>query len=299
MSRVILLGAGASFGCEEPPIATPPLSKDLFAALEARGGVAALLPADLKEQFRKDFEGGMGKLFRESQRDVMRFQRELAHFLAEFWPRPRNAYISLLRAVNLNRCIFCTLNYDLLIELSAAFLGKDTQYSNQGARGQVRLIKPHGSSNFWPDLGGGIMRGVTLAYNARADIQAKVRPISQRETISKCLVEDSLAPAMAIYTVGKPVKVSPDFVERQQEYWEATVATASVICIAGTRVHPVDTHIWTVLSRSKARIHYFGMGSDREAFDQWKTESGKRNATFREADFRSAVPELAMRVNRA
>ena len=114
--------------------------------------------------------------------------------------------------------------------------------------------------------------------------------------MSKCVTEDSVAPAIAMYAEGKPVKISPDYVEEQQRMWSQAVTTASKVCVAGARIHPPDSHIWTPLSVTKADMFYFGLASDREAFGTWKDASKKRNAYFVEADFSVAVPEISRRM---
>lgn len=293
MARVVLLGAGASFGSLDASPSVPPLGVGLFDALAARGGLAASLPDDLKAIFLSNFEAGMAAFYEYSDGDVMRFQRELAHYMAEFVPGPGNAYVRLIEELGISRCILCTLNYDLLIELSASRLGHNTTYTTAHSPGLLRLLKLHGSCNFWPHMPGISIRNSTFKRSGRADIQAPIRPLSQQDTISKCVTEDSVAPAIAMYAEGKPVKISPDYVEQQQKMWGNAIAEASRICIAGARIHSPDSHIWTPLSNAKGDLFYFGLGADKELFHAWKEASKKRNAYFVEADFAAAVPAIS------
>ncbi|OFW09455.1 MAG: hypothetical protein A3G20_06990 [Acidobacteria bacterium RIFCSPLOWO2_12_FULL_59_11] len=209
-----------------------------------RKGLAASLPEDLKAKFRTNFEAGMAAFYEYSDGDVMRFQRELAHYMAEFEPGPSNAYIRLIRELGIVRCTLCTLNYDLLIELSASRLGINTAYTTAPTPGFLRLLKPHGSCNFWPHMPGVTITNSTFKRSGRADIQAPIRPLTREETIRKCVTEDSVAPAIAMYAEGKPVKISPDYVEEQQRMWGQAIAAATRIAIAGARIHPPDAHIW-------------------------------------------------------
>jgi hypothetical protein len=298
MTRVVLLGAGASYGSVDASPSVPPLGVGLFDALASRHGVAASLPDDLKATFRTDFEAGMAAYYEYSDGDVMRFQRELAHFMAEFVPGPGNAYIRLIQELGTTRCVLCTLNYDLLIEQSAAHLRYNTTYTAAHSPGSLRLLKLHGSCNFWPHIPGVTIRNSTFKRSGRADIQAPIRPLIREETIHKCVTEDSLAPAIAMYAEGKPVKISPDYVEEQQRMWGQAVTAASRVCIAGARIHPPDSHIWAPLSRTEADVFYFGLGADYESFGLWKEASKKRNAYFVEADFVTAVPHIARRMMR-
>ena len=296
MTRVVLLGAGASFGSIDASPSTPPLGDQLFDALAFRGGLAATLPEDLKSSFRANFEMGMAAFYEYADGDVMRFQRELAYYLATFTPGPNNVYLRLIRELGINRFIFCSLNYDLLFELCAAMLGHRTAYTSEHSPGFVRLLKPHGSSNFWPHMPGVTIRNSTMRRSGRADIQAPIRPLSQADTIEKCVTEDSVAPAIAMYAEGKPVKISPDYVEAQQKMWSDSVGRASRICITGTRIHLPDTHIWAPLTACGADLFYFGLESDRDSFESWKEVSKKRNAYFVKAEFSKAVPAILQRM---
>ena len=226
----------------------------------------------------------------------MRFQRELAHYLATFTPGPGNVYLHLIRELGVNRFIFCSLNYDLMFELSAAMLGHNTAYTSEPSKGYARLLKPHGSSNFWPYMPSVTIRNSTFKRSGRADIQAPIKPLSQAETLEKCVTEDSIAPAIAMYAEGKPVKISPDYVEAQQMMWADSVGRASKICIVGARIHLPDKQIWEPLVTCSANLFYFGLESDREDFERLKEVSKKKNAYFVAADFSSAVQMISRRM---
>jgi len=288
MVSLVLLGAGASFGSESGTQPRPPLGYRLFDELEQAGGVAATLPDDIKTLFRKDFESGMA-LYRERfNDDTSKFQRELALHLARFQPSDDSAYIKLIRSIPLNRAIFSSLNYDLLFEIAARKLGINTHYGSDYNRGQVRLLKPHGSANFWPDTGTNVFINVKFAGN-KVDIEAPIRTLNDTETIRRCMSETSLAPAMAMYAEGKAVKVCPQFIRNQQEQWNAVVRAARSIFISGVRVHPVDTHIWDELGKARGSVNYYGFPGDREPFHQWKESSKKKNAYFFESSFSEAI----------
>lgn len=295
MTSLILLGAGASHGSEPDGVVTPPLGRDLFEKLESAGGVAAELPDDLKKVFRDDFEGGMAQYRERFEDDTMRFQRELAHYLALFRPSKNNLYIRLIQSIGIQRVIFCSLNYDLLFELSAAALGINTLYGTTKTEGHVRLLKLHGSCNFWPDLSGNTIQGCTFKGN-RVDIQASIRPLSQDETIYRCTHEDSVAPAIAIYAAGKPVKISPDYVEHQQAQWIDSLKLAKNAFIVGVRVHPIDQHIWGELAKTKANVIYCGFSADQTSFSEWKASSLKKNSFFIEADFHNSIDIIRTRL---
>lgn len=54
MTRVVLLGAGASSGSVDVSPSVPPLGDRLFDALASRGGLAAGLPDDSKATFQSE-----------------------------------------------------------------------------------------------------------------------------------------------------------------------------------------------------------------------------------------------------
>lgn len=301
MPALIVLGAGASFGSGDVQPCRPPLGNGpdgLFARLEAAGGQATSLPDELKSLFRIDFEKGMAEFYEFVDGDIMRFQRELAAYLATFRPGSKNAYVRLIQTIGPRRAIYATLNYDLLFELAAASLKLNTHYFTDPVPRGVRLLKVHGSSNFWPDIPVGMIRNSTFKRSGRADVQAPIRPLNQKDTLYRCRDEDSLAPAIAMYAEGKAVKISPEYVERQQELWKAAAGTASRIFVVGVRVHNADAHIWGELGKARAPVTYFGREWDREAYERWCNDNQKTNAYFIESTFEECIDFIGRRLGR-
>lgn len=301
MPALILVGAGASFGSGDVQPCCPPLGNGpdgLFARLEAAGGQAASFPTDLRTLFRTDFEKGMAQFYEFADGDIMRFQREMAAYLAAFSPGKENAYVRLIRTIGPRRAIYASLNYDLLFELAAASLGLNTLYGTDPVARGVRLLKLHGSSNFWPDIPVGMIRNSTIKRSGRADIQAPIKPLNQEETLYRCRVEDSVAPAIAMYAEGKAVKISSDYVERQQALWKAGVGSASRIFVVGVRVHNADVHVWGELAKTRAPVTYFGLEWDKQPYEQWTADNRKRNAYFIEANFDECIAFIGRQLGR-
>jgi len=223
----------------------------------------------------------------------MQFQRELAAYLAQFTPGPRNVYRRLIERIGPHRAVYASLNYDLLFEIAAARMQLNTIYGLEREPASVRLLKLHGSSNFWPDIPVGMLRNCSIFNSGRADVQAPIRPLDQAETLYRCRVEDSLSPAIAMYAEGKAVKVSPDYVDRQQSLWKVAVAEARRIFVVGVRVHNADVHVWGELEKAKAPVTYFGFSGDRAAFEDWRHLRGRRESYFIEADFSRSVDMIA------
>jgi hypothetical protein len=296
MASVVLLGAGASFGSEKLSQNTPPLGDKLFERLVEQGGIAAQIPDEIKTLFReKGFETGMAEYYRHSGGNIMRFQRELAHYLASFSPSQESAYVQLINTLGTRRFIYCSLNYDLLFELSAAYLQLNTTYTAKRIKGEVSLIKPHGSANFWPYTSDKFTRCTFINAGPGADFQAPIRPLNQIDTINQCLNQDSLAPAIAMYAEGKAVRVSPDYVEEQQQQWIMSAKLAKRVFVVGVRVHLIDHHIWGTLAETKADVIYFGFPNDKQNFDGWKTAFKKKNACFVQSDFFQSINYMRSR----
>jgi len=264
----------------------------LFARLEEQFALASDLPEVLKQKFRDNFELGMAEYYEYADGNIMAFQRNLAAYLAQFTPGPTNEYRNLIHKLGTKRVVYSTLNYDLLFEQSAAALGLNTQYSLAEQPQSVRLLKLHGSCNFWPDIPVGMFRGLTVSRSGRADVVAPVRPLNQQQTLHRCREDDSFAPAIAMYAEGKSIKVCPDYVESQQHQWSTTASKARHVLISGVRVHPSDLHIWDVLATSSADVTYFGLNFDKNEFLEWKVSASKKNAYFIESDFSSAIKSM-------
>ena len=152
MAKIVLLGAGASFGSSDVTPHPPPLGGALFNELLSNGGEAASLPEEIKVIFQENFEEGMAKYYDYTNGNIMSFQRELSGYLAKFKPGKDNTYRRLLEALGTKRVIYSSLNYDLLFEQSATDIGLNVKYDTANEKGAVRLLKIHGSSNFWPNL---------------------------------------------------------------------------------------------------------------------------------------------------
>jgi hypothetical protein len=299
MVSVVLFGAGASFGSEDVVPHKPPLGNGqdgLFSRLDAAGGIASQLPNDLKSTFRMDFEKGMAEYYEYAGGDIMRFQRELAAYVAQFKPGPNNTYLRLIQALGARRFIYSSLNYDLLFELAAGALGYTTHYGANASASTVRLLKVHGSCNFWPNIPLGMIRGGTFAGNKAGDVEASVRCLNQDETVYRCANDDALAPAIAMYADGKSVRVCPSFVANQQAQWKDAAAAAKNVFVVGVRLHAVDAHIWDALAKTRASVTYFGLANDKADFFAWKSTAEKKHAFFFEATFAQSIDIMRSRL---
>lgn len=289
MVAVVLLGAGASFGSRDVLPEPPPLGRGLFPKLELLGGVAASLSEDLKALFREDFEAGMARYF-EGGGDIAMFQRELALYLAQFRPGSENVYSRLIQELGIKRVIYCSLNYDMLFEEAAARLGFNIAYSLLPPDNKhVRLIKLHGSCNVWPAVDISVHTNIKFFGN-KNDVEAPVVALDRMQTIVRCQKDSSFAPSMAMFAVGKAVRMCPSWVATQHSFWLESLKRATTVFIVGVRVHPVDEHIWNALATCRADVVYFGVtDNDLVEFEDWKSNTKKRNVRFQKADFLKSV----------
>lgn len=290
MAVLVLLGAGASFGSIGAIPYPPPLGNNLFSELLKIKGVAATIPDRIKKIFKENFEEGMAEYTKLKDGNVMSFQRELAEYLASFQPTRDSVYLDLIKELGCKRVIYSSLNYDLLFEISAANLNLFTNHSSEYQQGGVRLLKIHGSSNFWPNIPTRMITNCTSCGKENATfLDAQIKPLNQRDTLLKCRMEDSIAPAMSIFAVGKHVNISPAYVDNQYEMWKQQVIKSSKIFVVGVRVHEVDEHIWSLLGSAKGSVTYFGFDSDKPEFELWKSNWSKRNAYFYKGDFKKSI----------
>ena len=154
----ILFGAGASFGSGSCSPYSPPLGNDLFLKLNEQGGNFSNLNEDIKLKFiEHGFESGMASI-EDNSRNITPMQKEMACYLSKFSIKNDNAYARLFNKLRtyLSDITIVTLNYDLLIEQAILMNGYNVDYNADGKG--ISLLKPHGSSNFLPQLPDGMRR---------------------------------------------------------------------------------------------------------------------------------------------
>lgn len=290
MTTLILLGAGASYGSFDNLEDGPPLgngANGLFSRLMMRSDAARKMDLNLQQRFTQNFEDGMSEYFIKSDGNVASLQLAIGKYLASFTPRPTNIYFDLLAACNLTDTVFASLNYDTLLEECILTRRRKIEYSLSIRPHHTRVVKPHGSSNFWPDFPIGMISRSSFT-GVGTDIDAPIKPLPPNQSRARYQIEDSFSPCMSMYAPSKRVKTSPAFVLRQQNFFSEAAKLASQIFVIGVRVHPEDAHIWDALTRSNAELHYFGMESDQVDFNSWQT--GRAQFTkFHESSF-SGVP---------
>nr|WP_314493222.1 hypothetical protein [uncultured Pseudomonas sp.] len=293
MNKLVLLGAGASYGSEPAGQPTPPLGTGLFDQLAARPGIASKLPKPIKDSF-KDFEQGMAQFANKQSGDIQQFQREMASYLAEFSPSSNSLYHKLLALFDRKETVFASLNYDLLLEEAIEAVGYHPTYDLKLLYKHIRIIKPHGSSNFWYDLPNSSFKNLRFEGGGAA-LAAPVMPRTRLDTLALCKADDSFAPAMSLYAKGKEVKTCPDYVVEQQRLFAEACSGAEEIYVIGVRVVPEDFHVWDPIKDSPAHLTYFGGDQDEAEFYNWAGNCKKENFAFVKSYFNDALEYLKTR----
>jgi len=277
------------------------LGNKLFSELQKVGGIAASIQGELAELFEKNFELGMREFHRQQAADSTQFLREMSSYFVQFSPGPENYYVQLIKGISKGgrSIVLATTNYDLLIDYAICLAGWKIAYCKRPVeRGNLPLLKIHGSINFLPDLGPGVVfRDVSFSVGETgSNLSTPVRIAQSRKEIEQfCLHESSLAPAVAMYAKGKQLLFCPRFIREQQSAFEIEAGLARRIYVIGLAVNREDAHIWNVLQRAKATLFY--VGKDFEAFEGWRRGVNRKQAFTLAETFEEALPEISKRLN--
>lgn len=113
--RVVLFGAGASFGSEQAEPHVPPLGRNLFDALLSAYPDVWSHVKDEREKFTPNFELGMAEAFEKRGALAVAMHRSVAHYFSRFRVARENTYvrfIEMLRDAGAMRGLaFSTLTY--------------------------------------------------------------------------------------------------------------------------------------------------------------------------------------------
>ncbi len=270
MTRLILTGAGASFGSKQVTPRIPPLGKDLFSELRSMApDLWGALPEDVQTAFEPNFELGMARIWNDGQVDVGPFLRIIGLYFSQFRPGKSNTYRSLLTELSsigvLNEVVFSSLNYECLLEYVARDYGIQTiSYQDVGpcTSEQISVLKIHGSCNFMPHT---IAASPGMLFGTGVTWEGVVRIVDCSE-VGPYLSNSALHPAMAVFMEGKPVQSCPGIIRDLQTRWAELVSEVEVVGLIGVRPNPDDAHIWEPLASTNARLVVVGNTSEYEAW---------------------------------
>ena len=169
MKKLILFGAGASFGSQND--STPPLSSSLFTKLvEKYQNSWGQIDRETASVFQDDFEKGMEKIAKDESAMLTELQKSMAKYFVKFRPSEKNLYIKLtqkMKETEWNGSI-ATLNYDRLLQMSLIKSGLKQKFGH-AAFPEIQVCYPHGCCNFF-------CKGVAATNGIRVDGNAFVLP---------------------------------------------------------------------------------------------------------------------------
>jgi len=298
---LILMGAGASCGCQHVYPKQPPLSSQLYDELVNSFPYSWGETSEMQAvQFRENFELGMDVIWQRQSPIIPTLMRDMAIYFSQFRPdgSPLDFYSRLLiyiRSHNMeNKIIFSTINYECLIELVVSSLGLQIDYFSDtpSSKEKITLWKLHGSCNFMP-RGLSATRGVL--YTAGVQFGAGIVPIQPHEVLAFCRSNTALYPAMSIFARGKPMQICPQIIQLLQNFWKSCVAKAEKVVIIGVNPNLNDTHIWTPLANTDAKILYIG---NQKRFENWRRQfRPTRDSVWLAGTFEKGFNDLLENIN--
>jgi hypothetical protein len=279
MSRIVLFGAGASYGSGEVLPRVPPLGPDLFEALSRLYPNWRSIPTNLANLFESNFEVGMAEIIEKHGFAIAPLMQEMAIFFSIFnLPNANeNRYERLLGSTDkVSSVCWSTLNYECLLELagvkSSLKIGYFTDPKSSDNE-NLPVWKLHGSCNF-KITGMNATRGVQ--FNLGAVFNGGIEPIELFDVMSHYSGNTALYPAMALFAAGKPIAMSPSPIHSAQEKWAEMVMSAERIMLIGVNPNMDDRHIWESLTNTDATIGYIG---SQTAFETWITDHRRAKQT--------------------
>jgi hypothetical protein len=306
---VFLFGAGASYGSGNTDPERPPLMAELFDRLSglypAEWGSSSSRWAD-REQYRTNFEAA----FTSSVIGDPPFVTNSLTLAEGLWPIARyfarfrtgvngtDCYSTLVAALanrdRLEQAVFATLNYDCLLEQSVVADGAEVEYCirewSAPRRGQVRILKLHGSCNFVADID---QHARALLTTARVEVP--IRTLWPRELDGQLasLGTRNVLPIISQLSFGKEAVLAPVQIQRIRSHWRDAVNTGNVLVIIGAACHVQDLHVVDIVRQAPA-VLYIGGDAD---FGAWSSLNATTEHIGRE--FEAALPDLLSRLHLA
>lgn len=296
-TRIILFGAGASYGSGAVVPRRPPLGDDLFDVLASEFPQSwGALPGPIRKKFAKTFEVGMAALLATRSHAVAPMMQQFAILFSRYQLSSPNAYVSLVESLDrvgkLTGTAFATLNYECLLEWALTSRGRYVECGDvlPGPRGTF-LWKLHGSCNFLPRTdqlyvappGSGVTYGPGVKFEPGIEV---VHPNS----VADRLRNTGLYPAMAHYAPGKEVQVSESSIRMIQDVYARAVPGATSVGVIGVRPNVDDDHVWGPLASTSARVLFVG---SRDTYSEWrKDHRSDRPTKYLGSRFDAAIDAL-------
>ena len=165
MKKLIVFGAGASFGSEKDDM--PPLSASLFTKLVERYPNSwGQMDEETARLFQDDFEKGMEKIAKDESAMLTDLQKSMAKYFVHFRPSKENLYVKLTQKIKEAKWdgSIATLNYDRLLQLSLKKSGLKQTFDSS-IFPKIQVCYPHGCCNFF-------FKGITATNGISIDRHA-------------------------------------------------------------------------------------------------------------------------------
>jgi hypothetical protein len=214
------------------------------------------LPSLLSETLTKDFEEGMGQIFNSDfSIQIAALMRNMAEYFCQFQISSfsENLYSCLLDTLkpSLDKIVFSSLNYDLLLEYTATSKEIVTNYflDRQDSK-EIIFWKLHGSCNFLP---ANIQLDSDILFQSNIIWDTTLRGVDPRDAFAFCRSQTGLYPAMCIYMKSKPTQIGYTQIKSIQNKWREAILHAEKVLIIGVKPYLANTHIWEPLTQTKQR----------------------------------------------
>lgn len=295
--RLVLFGAGATYGSSGIVPCSPPLGKELFPVLRRAFPASwGSFSEDLEIAFREHFEIGMIALLAKYPKAVQPLEpgapsphalmQDLARFFLTFELAPGygDSYsrflIALLQSPRGLRTRFATLNYEHLLERAMIALSLNPA-----------VLRPHGGCQLWPVGGGQILSDPTRAFGQGLhSLSSRVKSAHSLRIMGHLSSPESVKyPCMAMYMPGKVTQIGQRYLWRIQARFRRLVHSSRTLVLIGVCPWPADDHLWRAIFSTRARVLYVGGTDDYEKLTKGR---GGRETLFIAKYFDEAIDDL-------
>lgn len=273
--KLLILGAGASFGSEQEKQYAPPLGAVLFQSLlefspESLGNI----PQSIRAIFNKDFEAGMLALAQQLPQMLPVLQRCMGAFFFRFGPTPNSLYLRLARQLKGKSWdgAIATLNYERMLTMALGQSGIQTWCGDKTtASTGIEICLPHGICNLFCESVRGMASAVAMA-GMQVTTNGPVLQIENPDQFWDRIRNDAFPPVMSYFEPSKFTTSGSDFIAAQRNRLLSLIQQASSIAVIGIQVREADTHIWNSLAGANANIAYCAGPEGAATYQRWQTK---------------------------
>lgn len=281
--RVILFGAGASFG-SEPTAKVPPLGTKLFYELiQFAPDTWGSLSSNWSTKFHADFESAMA-FFIQSGGFGAPLQWDMAeYFFTQFKATKSSVYAELIKALsnNIENYLFSTINYELLLFQARTIAGISPD--------MFQVCLPHGNSCLCCE---GVSATHGVSFTGGVSTGGNIRTFRNFEDFIAEKRKNIFPPVMSYYEPNKFTVSCSNFIKSERTRFQQAVLSAEKVAIVGVRVHPEDQHIWQPLAKTKSQILYLSGPSAANDFSSWSENKGRSGDLAIDNYFSEGLQEL-------